>query len=401
MRRSNGVSKTGLQIDGQRFLIDGRPTYEGREWRGRLVEGLLMNSRMVQATFDDENPLTVPLWRYPDTGVWDPERNTDEFVAMLPEYRARGLLAVTLNLQGGCPTGYFRTERLEEILSPLPMGARQQITAQLSGHLAAAQPWENSALDAQGRLKERYCARLARILDRLDDLGMVAILGVYYFGQDERLADERAVRRGLEETVGWLLQRGYTNVILEVNNETNVRRYEHEVLQPHRVHELIQAAKEITYGGRRLLAGTSYGGGRVPDESVVAVSDVLLLHGNGVTDPARIAQMVEDTRALAAYRARPMPIVFNEDDHFAFDQPQNNFATAVESYASWGFFDGGDSSGGGVALGNYQDGYQLVPVSWGVNTPVKQGFFTLLSEVTGADRSISPRHRPGAAMEGR
>src|SRR5262245_3475345 len=283
-----------------------------------------MNSRMVQATFDDENPLTAPMWAYPDTGVWDAERNTAEFLANLPRYRASGLLAVTLNLQGGCPTGYFRSERLDEILAPLPAAARTAVVAGLTGPLAGAQPWHNSALDAAGHLKPAYLGRLTRVLEALDHLGMVAILGVYYFGQDERLADEAAVRRGVEETVRWVLERGYTNVLLEVNNETNVRRYEHPILQPERVHELIRLARGLSVGGRRILAGTSYGGGRVPAESVVAASDFLLLHGNGVRDPARIEEMVAQTRATAAYGARPVPVVFNEDDHFDFDRPVNN-----------------------------------------------------------------------------
>ena len=35
----------------------------------------------------------------------------------------------------------------------------------------------------------------------------------------------------------------------------------------------------------------------------------------------------------------PMPILFNEDDHFDFEKPRNNFAAATSAYASWGFFD--------------------------------------------------------------
>ena len=397
------MSQTEVAVDGERFLINGRPTYAGRTWQGKRVEGLLMNSRMVQATFDDENPLTAPLWAYPDTGVWDAGRNTAEFLANLPRYRASGLLAVTLNLQGGCPTGYFRSERLDEILAPLAAAARAEVIAGLTGPLAGAQPWHNSALDAAGRLKASYLGRLTRILEALDHLGMVAILGVYYFGQDERLEDEAAVRRGVQETVRWVLERGYSNVLLEVNNETNVRRYEHPILQPERVHELILAARDVSVQGRRILAGTSYGGGRVPDESVVAASDFLLLHGNGVRDPARIGEMVAQTRAIGAYGARPLPVVFNEDDHFDFDRPANNCTAAVASYASWGLFDGGASSGGGVALGNYADGYQLVPVNWGINTPVKAGFFRLLEEITGAggeEPGVGPGSEPRAGGAG-
>ena len=92
---------TEIQIDGTRFLINNKPTYAGVTYRDKLVEGLLFNSRMVQATFDDDNPGTAAYWRYPDTGEWDPDRNCDEFCAALPEYRRHGVLAVTVGLQGG------------------------------------------------------------------------------------------------------------------------------------------------------------------------------------------------------------------------------------------------------------------------------------------------------------
>ena len=61
---------TAVAIDGAKFLINGRPTYQGRTWKRYPIEGLLFNSRMVQATFDDCNPQTVGLWAYPDTRKW-------------------------------------------------------------------------------------------------------------------------------------------------------------------------------------------------------------------------------------------------------------------------------------------------------------------------------------------
>src|SRR5206468_1531455 len=169
-------------------------------------------SRMVQGLFDDRNPETRDLWRYPDTGQWDPERNVREFLAAMPVWREKGLLAVTLNLQGGSPQGYSKE-----------------------------QPWHNSAFEEDGAL----------------------------------------------------------------------RTYKHEILQPPRIHELIERVRRVSEGG--LLVGTSYGGGSIPHESVVRASDFLLLHGNGVSDPQRIAQMVRETRSVPGYR--PMPVLFNEDDH--------------------------------------------------------------------------------------
>ena len=373
------MKKTQVAIDGQSWLINGQPTYPRREYRGWPIEGLLLNSRMVNAIFDDENPHTQALWRYPDTGVWDPERNTDEFLAAMPLYKAQGLQAVTVNLQGGSPCGYYRLEQFREHAASRGMNVPDEaLWAGVPG--PESQPWYNSAFDAGGSLKPAYLDRLTKVLDKADDLSMVVIVGLFYQGQDERLRDEQAVRRAVDEACGWLLDQDYSNVIVEVNNECNTR-YEHEVLQPHRVHELIGQAKGITRAGRRLLVGTSYGGRRVPDDSVAAASDFLLMHGNGVTDPNRIAEMVEEARSLPSYR--PMPILFIEDDHFDFDEPHNNFTAALSRYASWGFFDPGEGAGGKAAFGDYVQGYQNVPVNWAVNTPRKRAFFDLLRPVTG------------------
>ena len=86
---------TEISIQGEQFFINGHPTYEGRVWQGHNIEGLLLNSRMVQGIFDDMNPETRNQWAYPDTGIWDPERNTREFIAAMPEWQAHGVLAFT------------------------------------------------------------------------------------------------------------------------------------------------------------------------------------------------------------------------------------------------------------------------------------------------------------------
>jgi hypothetical protein len=338
------LRRTEVTIQGDSFLIDGRPTYEGRSRKGQSIEGLLLNARMVQGLFDDLNAETRERWAYPDTHRWDPARNNREFLAAMPRWQENGLLAFTLNLQGGSPQGYTK----------------------------GRQPWHNSAITASGELRPDYLDRLAPILDRADELGMVVILSYFYFGQDERIADEAAVLRAVERITDWILDGGYRNVLIEVNNECNVG-YDHAILQPARVHELIERVKARGRAGRRLLVGTSYGGGTIPGANVVRSSDFLLLHGNGVGDPARIAAMVRQTRAVPGYR--PMPILYNEDDHFDFDKPSNNFESALSERASWGYFDPGAS--------DYRDGYQSPPVNWGINTERKRAFFARVAEITG------------------
>jgi hypothetical protein len=337
--------QTSVAIDGDMFLINGQPTYKGRTWKGNKVEGLLLNSRMVQGIFDDRNTHTRGKWVYPDTGKWDPDRNTREFVAAMPEWRKHGLLAFTINFQGGSPQGYSRD-----------------------------QPWENSSFDPDGSLRPDYLKRLTAILDKADELGMVVILGYFYFGQDQRLKDESAVKKAAENATAWVMEHGYTNLLIEINNECDVTRYDHDILKPSRVPELIRAVKEQ---GKKhgLKVGTSFGGGAIPTAGVAEVSDFLLIHGNGVKEPKRIAEMVRRSRQVTK---RKMPILFNEDDHFDFDKPENNFLAALGEYASWGYFDFRMAGEG------FDDGYQSVPVNWGISSPRKKGFFGLLKEITGA-----------------
>src|SRR5688500_762261 len=83
--------KTVVSISGDEFYINGKPTYDGRYWKGNKIQGLLMNSRMVQGIFDDLNPETRELFVYPDTKKWDPDRNTDEFIAAMDDWRSHGL----------------------------------------------------------------------------------------------------------------------------------------------------------------------------------------------------------------------------------------------------------------------------------------------------------------------
>jgi hypothetical protein len=342
--------QTTVSIVGDAFHINRQPTYPGRTWRGHRIEGLLLNSRMVQATFDDLNPETRPWWNYPD-GPWDAQRNLREFLEALPVYRQHGLLAITVNFQGGSPRGYSKE-----------------------------QPWHNSAFEPDGSLRDDYAGRMKAVIDRCDELGMVVIVGYFYFGQDHRLTDEKAVIRATEHATDWLLAQGYTNVIVEVANECNIR-YTHPIILSPRNHELVElvaqrSAGKLSTPAGRLLVGTSMSGSRIPTPEIVAASDVILIHGNGVKEPDKICDMVDQCRALPTFRGQP--VVFNEDDHFDFDKPQNNMIAAVSKYASWGYFDYRIGEEG------FEQGYQSVPVDWAINSQRKRGFFNLVAQMTGA-----------------
>ncbi len=286
--------QTVVSIVGEQFHINGQPTYPGRIWQGHKVEGLLLNSRMVQGIFDDRNPETVKRWAYPDTGKWDADRNTER----VPGGHAR--VAAT------------RFARLHD--QPAGRIAGRVFGQSSPGTIRPSRRMVRCGPITSGGWSGFWTAPI--------ELGMVVILGYFYFGQDERLRDEAAVLRATDNATDWLLDHGYRNVLVEINNECNVR-YDHPILQPARVHELIQRVQQKGREGQRLLVSTSYGGGTIPLENVVRTADFLLIHGNGVSDPDKIADMVRRTRRVAGYT--PKPILFNEDDHFDFDKPSEQF----------------------------------------------------------------------------
>ncbi|MGD2174118.1 MAG: hypothetical protein PVJ27_01855 [Candidatus Brocadiaceae bacterium] len=352
---------TEIAVDGTKFLINGRPTYEGREYEGKPIEGLLFNSRMIQAIFDDECPETRGLWAYPDTGEWDPDRNTDEFCAYLPEYRSHGLLAVTVGLQGG--GGNYRPEVYENYL--------------------------NSAYRPDGSFKQPYFDRLKRVLEAADDAGMAVIVNYFYWKQVRRIESDEALFDITERVTDWLLRTGHRNILVDVANESGAF-WGRPAMEPENIHRLIEAVQGVSLDERRLPAGSSSGGGdSLPRGRWLATEDFSMPHGNGCT-PEQLREKICRLRDMDEYRERPRPVCINEDSVFV-----ENLRAAVEEYASWGFYCQGYGSDYRDRTdwttegreGSYEklSGYQTPPVNWTINTPIKRRFFEALREITGGE----------------
>jgi hypothetical protein len=151
------AQKTTVSIKGNEFYINGKPTYEGRYWKGLKIQGLLMNSRMVQGIFDDLNSETVNNFAYPDTKKWDADRNNNEFIAAMPIWKSYGLNSFTLNMQGGSPIGYGNWD------------------------------FQNPGFNPDGSLHKRYMKRLDKILKKADELEMVVIWACFISGKTKDL----------------------------------------------------------------------------------------------------------------------------------------------------------------------------------------------------------------------
>lgn len=345
------MTDTVVSIEGTKFLLNGVPTHAGKAWRGLSIEGMLFNSRMVQALTDDENPATRGVWMYPDGENFSAERNNREFIAALKDYKAQGLDAVGINLQAGSPQGY-----------------------------SVVQPWTITGFNADGSLKQPWLDRLEAVINECDRLGMVAILGLFYWKQTRVFESEQAARNAVINTVDWLAARNARNVLLEIGNEVDLP-FAQSIIGADRGDELIRLAKERSAGkfktpSGRLMVSTSLAHPKPVNEKIMSAADFLLLHGNGTHHPDSVRVMVRANRAQPCYR--PMPVMINEDDHFDFDKPDNNFVAAIGEDVSWGYFDYR------MNRERYEDGFQSLPVDWSIDSPRKRGFFGLLKEITGA-----------------
>lgn len=252
----SACARTRLALRDGRWLINDRPTNPGS-----AAEGLLMNVRMVNAVFEDRHK--------PD---FDPEANTDRFIAHLPAYAASGVNAFTLCLQGGMP-GY-------------------------EGAL-------NSAFEPDGSLRPGYLGRVERVVRACDRHGMAVILGLYYQRQSRVLKDDQAIRAGIVNAIRWVRERGFQNVLIEIANEYPHGGFVHALIRdPTGQASLIRLAKETAPD--LLVSASGYGDGQV-HRAVAEAADFLLPHWNGTTVdqiPARIA----------ALRQFGKPVVCNEDD---------------------------------------------------------------------------------------
>ena len=334
---------TVVSISGESFFIDGEVTYAGTVYHGASIAGLLFNSRMVQGIFDDENPDTRSLWQYPDADDYDAERNSREFMAAMPEWRAHGLLGFTICLQGG-GTIYSRPFPYNECI--------------------------NSAYDPGGHLKPAYMSRLEGILGRAAELRMAVILSLAYFGIDYRYIEgPDAVRCMADEIVDWLADRDYRHVLIEIANERDeIRTRSGGVSAKELIPSIRQRSGDKYPDGFRLLCSTSGGGGWLPSDDLIELMDFILVHGNGQS-PADHVRMIRDLRSRDVFKAEPKPIVFNEAS-----VDIRCLRVCAENHASWGYFDQGTN--------NYRDGYQTPPVRWDINTDEKGAFFDLVKVIT-------------------
>lgn len=289
------LTKTIVEISGEQFLINGRLVYSEIETSRTEAHGLLMNARFIQGVFDDSLcPERFNRW---GRGPYDPERQTDELIAALPQWYRYGLRAFTVGFQGGGPC--------------------YTIEAKTIG---------NNPFGADGaRIDPAYGQRMDRLIRAADSLGMVVIVSLFYMAHVGKLRDDNAVRTAVETAAQFLVEQGYTNVILEIANEHDLLFDSHLASSARGMASLIETAKGIV--GDRVPVGCSCSGGNVA-QAICKASDIVLIHGNGCSRQA-FSNLISTARSFSPGK----PVVCNEDS-----QALGNLGVAFRRRTSWGYY---------------------------------------------------------------
>ena len=286
-----GEFRTSVSIKGDKWYFNDMIINPGSP-----AEGLLMNVRMVNTVFEDRGPELDRL--FPG---FDPEANTDSFIEKIPEYASSGVNAFVISLQGGMP-----------------------------GYEGAV----NTAFNADGSLREDYLGRVERVIRSCDENSTAVIMSLFYQRQhshESAFTGRESIRRAVKNSVDWIAEKGFTNVVLEVSNEYRHGGYRNwqdgdwfisEAGQA----EMIRYARELYPG---LLVSTSGMGNGTFHDDLARESDFLLIHFNNTS--------LEDYRErIDNLKKYGKPIVCNEDDKVQ-NEGAIGLVLSVLNGAAWGY----------------------------------------------------------------
>lgn len=326
------MGSTVLTIEREKFKINGRYVYEEIVNANPKIQGTLMNMRCIQGIFDSENRMQFN--RYGKN--FDPDINTKELIAALPQWYEKGIRAITVGLQGG---GNCFTIKGSDL--------------------------QNNPFSSNGEIiKSDYLERLDQVIRACDQIGIVVIVSYFYCQNIEELKGSQAVINIVKGMTAYLNNQGYTNIIIEIANEYDLNVFSKMpiIKESQGMVALLNIAKQ--YAGD-IPIGCSGQGGTLNQE-VCEASDVILIHGNGESRTQLYNHIIK-----AKEYAPHKPIVINEDS-----QAIGQLTVCEELGVSWGYYNNMTK--------------QEVPVCWEITKGEDQFFAWRLAHLIGIRQEEIP-----------
>ncbi len=269
-------------------------TYRDKE-HSKDARGKLAIVRVDQGLFQDE-------WLVEQT--FDARANTDALIGSLDAYKAYGVSAVAVSLQGADP-------RYGDAI-PRRSGATY---GEGKGTLV-------SAFEPDGSLKADWMERLEALLRATAERGMFVSITYFHPAQDEVLESPEAIVEAARNVTRWLIEKDFRNVIIDVATEWDIEgEWDHVTFVPRNIANLIRDVRDQFNGAEfSLPIGASSGPGLSYPVSLARACDVVLVSGAGFPGAQRarrLRQMAEYERPLLIIDGDARPDAIRSDAHIA------------------------------------------------------------------------------------
>ncbi len=263
-------SMLGPRYKPERFYVrvgrsDWAETYRDKPFV-KDARGKLLMLRLDQGLFDDE-------WL--ESAGFDPKANTAALIASLDAYKASGVLAVGVSLQGADPRYGPDIDRRS--------GATY---GEGKGTLV-------SAFEKDGSLKSAWLERLELLLRAANEKGLFVCLTYFHPAQDEVLESPEAIVAAARNITRWLIEKGFRNVIIDVATQWDVEaEWDHLSFIPRNIANLIRDVRDQFNGAAfSLPIGASTGPGLSYPVSLARACDVVLVSGAGFPPDQRVRRL--------------------------------------------------------------------------------------------------------------
>jgi len=194
----------------------------------------------------DRKPFNLLGVRVPSALYSDDTAN--RLIAALPEWKSYGVTGVCVFAQGGDMNDADKNESY-----PAAYGA--------DGSLDPVSPlW----------------MRMDSLFKKCDELGMVVNLGLFCSSRDESLSGDSAVTKAVSDTMQWLKDKGYRNVLIDLADEQGRSAYDAPILKKRsRAGDLLSAAATSAWPGA-LIGCSSIGREAIthPKATIVFLHDM-------------------------------------------------------------------------------------------------------------------------------
>jgi len=244
--------------------------------------------------------------------------NTGRLIANLDFYKAHGVGAIAVSLQGGGP-GHAGADGV-------PSGETGESV-------------DASAFRPDGSLKPDWLGRLEELITAADERGMVVCLTYFHHSQDEIFESPRAMVQGARNITDWLIEKDFRNVIIDVASEWDLvdQSWDHLRFVPDNIDRIIQEIRERFVRASFLLPiGAAASSKMAYPASLAQLCDVVLLYGNGRSpaDKMRRAEALEDNN-------RPVLMIADgngaETTAEALSQERASAQALFQRAAGWGY----------------------------------------------------------------